>query len=76
MSKSIKYFQNTLVVHVENNAHAYVDWGRSSNRNKIKPNFSIFSRNVLVPLQQKGNNYALHLKTILSTPSTSTMSMI
>ena len=44
--------------------------------NKIKPNFPIFSPKILVLLQQKGNSYALHLKTIASTPPTSTMSMI
>ena len=44
--------------------------------NKIKPNFSIFSPKILVLPQQKRNSYALHLKTIVSTPPTSTMSMI
>ena len=40
---------------------------RSSNWNKIKPNFSIFSPQILVLLQQKGNSDAPHLKTIVST---------
>ena len=44
--------------------------------NKMKPNFPIFSPKILVLLQQKGNSYTLHLKTIVSTPPTSTMSMI
>ena len=44
--------------------------------NKIKPNFPILSLKILLLLQQKGNSYALRLKTIVSKPPTSTMSMI
>ena len=42
MSKSIKYFQNTLVVHDENNAHAYVDWGRFLKPEQNKANLFHF----------------------------------